>query len=80
MYIKKEDYEYFMGLFKSLDEAGQEKLVNRLRKAGSEKVGTGISKIKIYDDSIHDVQAIDPSEIITRTMIKKTYKSIKGGN
>ena len=77
MYINKEDHEYFMGLLKSLDEAGQEKLVNQLRKAASDKVGADISKIKVYDDSIFDVQAIDPSEIVTRTMIKKAYKEIK---
>jgi uncharacterized protein YnzC (UPF0291/DUF896 family) len=76
MYIKKEDYRYFMGLFKSLDEAVREKFVKQIRKAGKEKVGTDISKIKVIDDSIYDVQAVDPTEIITRTMIKKAYKAI----
>jgi hypothetical protein len=79
MYIKKEDHIYFTGLFNSLDEKGQQKLLSNLQKAGGERSGSDVSKIKIFDDSIHDVQAIDPSEIITRTMIKKAYKATKEG-
>jgi len=77
MYIKKEDFAYFEGLLKNLDEAGQGKFANLLRKAGSEKAGAEITKIKVIDDSIYDVQGIDPSDIITRTMIKKAYKAVK---
>lgn len=79
MYINKEDHTYFMGLFNSLDEKGQQKLLTNLQKAGEEKSGADVSKIKVIDDSIYDVQAIDPSELITRTMIKKAYKAAKEG-
>jgi hypothetical protein len=79
MYIKKEDHSYFMGLFNSLDEAKQQTFMNNLKKTGSERVGEDVSKIKVVDDSIYDVQAIDPSEMITRTMIKKAFKIAKEG-
>lgn len=77
MYINKEDHSYFMGLFNNLDEKSQEKLLNSLLKAGIERSGADVSRIKVIDDSIYDIQAIDVSELITRTMIKKAYKSAK---
>jgi len=79
MYIKKEDHHYLMGLFNSLDDVRQQRFINQLIKVGSEKVGADITKIKIFDDSIYNVQAIDPSEMITRTMIKKVYRAVKEG-
>jgi hypothetical protein len=79
MYIKTEDHTYFMGLFNSLDEKGQQKLLSNLQKAGGERSGADVSKIRVVDDSIYNVQAVDPSELITRTMIKKAYKAAKEG-
>jgi hypothetical protein len=79
MFIKKQDHDYFIGLFNSLDEKGQQRFLNQLRMLGRDKSGTDITKIKVIDDSIYDVQAIDSSEIITRTLIKKAYKTIKEG-
>ncbi len=80
MYIKKEDHDYLTTLFQDLNEGQVHNLMNRLLAAAKEKSGGDFSKIKIFDDSIRDVQAIDPAEIITRTMIKKAYKVVKEGN
>ena len=77
MYIKKEDFGYFEGLHKSLDEARRKKFLDILLKAGSKKIGEDISKIQVVDDSIYDERGIEPGEFITRTMIKKAYKAVK---
>jgi hypothetical protein len=66
-----------MGLCESLDEPVQEKFINQVRKAGSEKAGTDVTIFGVIDDSIYNVQATDSIEIFTRTMIKKAYKAIK---
>lgn len=79
MFIKKEDHNYFMGFFNSIDEKGKQKLLCNLQKAGGKRSGTDVSKIKVIDDSIYNVQAIDPAELITRTMIKKAHKAAKEG-
>ena len=78
MYIKKEDFGYFEGLHKSLDEARRKKFLDILLKAGSKKIGEDISKIQVVDDSIYDERGIEPGEMITRTMIKKAYKEARG--
>ncbi len=79
MYIKKEDHDYLSKLFQNLNESQMRNLMNHLLAAAKEKSGHYFDKIKIIDDSIRDIQAIDPLEIITRTMIKKAYKAIKEG-
>ncbi len=79
MYIKKEDYEYLRTLINSLNDSDMHDFMDRLLAAGKEKSGAEISKIKVIDDSLHDVQAIDPSEMVTRIMIKKAYKAVKEG-
>ena len=79
MYIKKEDFGYFEGLYKSLDEAKRKRFLEILLKAGSKKIGEDISKIQVVDDSIYDERGIEPGEFITRTMIKKAYKEAKEG-
>jgi hypothetical protein len=78
MYIKKEDFGYFEGLHKSLDEARRKKFLDILLKAGSKRIGEDISKIQVVDDSIYDERGIEPGEMITRTMIKKAYKEARG--
>ena len=78
MYIKKEDFGYFEGLYKSLDEARRKRLLDILLKAGSKRIGEDISKIQVVDDSIYDEKGIEQGEMITRTMIKKAYKEAKG--
>ena len=79
MYIKKEDHEYLMTLINSVNEHDMHDFLDRLLAAGKEKSGVEVFKIKVIDDSISDVQAIDPSQLITRTMIKKAYEAIKEG-
>ena len=78
MYIKKEDFGYFEGLYKSLDEAKRKRFLELLLKEGSKRVGEDISKIQVVDDSIYDERGIEPREMITRTMVKKAYKAAKG--
>jgi len=80
MYIKKEDFSYFEGLCKSLDEGKQKNFLDALLKAGVKRSGEIISKIQVVGDEIFDERGIDPSEFITRTMIKKAYKAAKEGN
>lgn len=77
MYIKKEDFNYFEGLYKGLDEAKRKKFLDILVKAGSKRVGMDITKIQVVTDDIFDVRGIEPGEFITRTMIKKAYKAAK---
>ena len=79
MYIKKEDFGYFEGLYKSLDEAKRKRFLELLLKEGSKRVGEDISKIQVIDDSIYDERDIEPGEMITRTMVKKAYKAAKEG-
>ena len=80
MYIKKKDFSYFEGLYKSLDETKRKRFLELLLKEGSKRSGEEtISKIKVVGDEIFDVQGIEPGEFITRTMIKKAYKTAKEG-
>jgi hypothetical protein len=79
MYIKKEDFGYFEGLYKSLDEARRKRFLDILLKAGSKKIGEDISRIQVVDDSIYDERGVEPGEMVTRTMIKKAYKEAKEG-
>ena len=78
MYIKKEDFKYFEGLYKGLDEERRKKFLDAIQKSGSKRTGTDITKIQVVGDEIFDERGIDPSEFITKTMIKKAYKSAKG--
>lgn len=78
MYIKKEDFGYFEGLYKSLDETKRKRFLDILLKAGSKRIGEDISRIQVVDDSIYDERGIEPGEMITRTMIKKAYKEARG--
>jgi len=77
MYIKKEDFNYFEGLYKGLNEAKRKKFLETLVKAGSKRAGTDISKIQVVGDEIFDERGIELREFITRTMIKKAYKAAK---
>lgn len=79
MYIKKEDFKYLEGLYKTLQEDKRKRFLDILLKVTAKKAGEDISKIKIIGDEILDVQGIEPEEIITRTLIKKAYKEAKEG-
>ena len=77
MYIKKNDFAYFEGLYKGLDEERKKKFLDILLKAGGKKAGEDVGKINVVDDSIFDERGIEPQEFITRTMIKKAYRETK---
>jgi hypothetical protein len=77
MYIKKEDFNYFEGLYKSLDEEKRKKFQDILIKAGCKRTGEEIKKIEVVGDEIFDQRGTEPQEFITRTMIKKAYKEAK---
>lgn len=79
MFIKQEDYNYFTGLYESLDEAGKKKFLELIKKTGSDRAGADITKIRIVVDDILDSRAVNPEDLITRTMIKKAYKAAKEG-
>ena len=79
MYIKKEDFSYLEGLYRTLQEDKRKRFLDILLKTLGKKAGEDISKIKIIGDEIFDVQGIEPSEMITRTLIKKAYKEAKEG-
>ena len=80
MYIKKEDFQYFEGLCKNMDETMEKKFLNALHKAGCKRIGEDVAKIQVVDDDILNEQGIEPKEMITRTMIQKAYKTVKEGN
>ena len=79
MYIKKEDHGYFMGFFSSLDEKIQQNLMSNLREPGGERSGVAVLISEDTDHSIFNVPSIKQSELITRTMIRKAYKTVKEG-
>lgn len=79
MYIKTEDFNYFESLYKSLDEEKKKKFLAMLMKTVSKKIGsTDIGKIQVVGDEVFDSRGIEQGEFITRTSIKKAYKSAKG--
>ena len=77
MYIRKEDFTYLEGLNKNLDQEGQKNFMEILLKASGKRSGEAVRRIQVIDDNIFDERGIEPQEIITRTMIKKAYKSSK---
>ena len=77
MYIKKEDHGYFMGLFESLSEADKQKFLVVLGKTGEGRNGVAILRLRLSEYDSSDRQAIDLKEVITRTLLKKAYKSVK---
>lgn len=77
MYIKKEDFAYFEGLYNGLSELRRKKFLETLVKESSKKAGINISKIQIVGDEIFNEKSIEPDKIITRTAIKKAYKIAK---
>ena len=78
MYIKEQDFKYFENLSKELDEKKRERFKELLVEACSEKTGKrDIGKIKVINAIFLIQNEIDNCEIVTRTMIKKAYKTAK---
>jgi hypothetical protein len=79
LYIKKEDFNYLEGLYKTLDEGKRKAILDHIKKEAARKAGEDvITKILIVDADM-DREALDSASFITRTMIKKAYKAAKGG-
>jgi hypothetical protein len=78
MYIKQEDFNYMEGLYRTLEGENRKRFLDLIIKHQTGKAGEFADKVKVVSDDIFDKQAIDPKEFITRTAIKKAYKSVSG--
>lgn len=78
MYIKQEDFNYMEGLYRTLEGQNRRKFLDLIIKQQNEKAGEFADKVKVVGEDIFDKQAIDPGEFITRTAIKKAYKTVRG--
>lgn len=77
MKIRRKDYEYLENLAAGLDPAAREWLrANLVAEAAGRSGVKDFGKITIVEE---DVEAADPREWITRTVIQKAYKAAKGG-
>jgi hypothetical protein len=76
MYIKEEDFHYMENLHSALNDDEKRRFLHTLLKAYGIRPGEFKEKIKIVGDDIFDVRGIEYGEFITRTAIKKAYKSI----
>lgn len=78
MYIKKEVFNYFEGLYKNLDDETKKKFTDAILKMAEKKTQVDIKKIDVVGDEIFDRRGVALEEFITRTMVKKAYKETKG--
>lgn len=78
MYIKQEDFNYMEGLYRTLEGENRKRFLDLIVKHQTEKAGEFADKVKVVGGDIFDKQAIDPKEFITRTAIKKAYKTVRG--
>jgi hypothetical protein len=77
MYIKREDFNYSEGFGKNHEEVKRKRLAVNPATVYREEEGADVSKILIIGDEIFDAKGIDHGEIVTRTVIKKAYKTKK---
>lgn len=77
MFIKREDYAYLEGLYRTLAPAQQEQFMTSL--LGKDKTGELGERVRIVGDEIYGEQGVDQKDWVTRTMIKKAYKDAKQG-
>ena len=77
MYIKKEDFNYFEKLYKSLEEKKKKSFLDILLKSTGKKSGQDIAKIEVVGDEIFDTHGTEPGDFITRTAINKAYKEAR---
>jgi hypothetical protein len=75
VFIKREDYTYLEGLYRTLGPAQQERFMTSL--LGKGRPGELSERIRIVGDEIYGEQGVDPKDWVTRTMIKKAYKDAK---
>jgi len=77
VFIKREDYAYLEGLYRTLAPAQQEQFMTSL--LGKDKTGELGERVRIVGDEIYGEQGVDQKDWVTRTMIKKAYKDAKQG-
>ena len=78
MFIKKEDFKYLETLCLGLDVEMKKRLLKLLAQAASVRAGEDLlGKVKVVGDEIIGERGTEPSEWVTRTMIKKSYKEAK---
>lgn len=78
MFIKKEDFKYLETLCQGLDVDDRKRFLKLLAQAAFVRAGDDLlGKIKIVGDEIIGERSTEPSEWVTRTMIKKAYKEAK---
>ncbi len=77
MLIKREDYTYLDGLYKTLTPPQQERFMTSL--LGKGRTGELSERVRIVGDEIYGEQGVDQKDWVTRTMIKKAYKEAKQG-
>jgi hypothetical protein len=75
VFIKREDYTYLEGLYRTLTPAQQERFMASL--LGKGKTGDLAERVRIVGDEIYGEQGVDQKDWVTRTMIKKSYKEAK---
>ncbi len=75
MFIKREDYAYLEGLYRTLGPVQQERFMTSL--LGKGRTGELAERVRIVGDEIYGERGVDPKEWVTRTMIKKAYKEAK---
>lgn len=75
MLIKREDYTYLDGLYRTLTLPQQERFMTTL--LGKGRTGELSERVRIVGDEIYGEQGVDPKDWVTRTMIKKAYKEAK---
>jgi hypothetical protein len=73
--IKREDYTYLDGLYKTLTPPQQERFMTSL--LGKGRTGELSERVRIVGDEIYGEQGVDQKDWVTRTMIKKAYKEAK---
>ena len=78
MFIKKEDFKYLETLCLGLDVETKKRFLKLLAQAASVRAGEDLlGKVKVVGDEIIGERGTEPSEWVTRTMIKKAYKEAK---
>lgn len=77
MFIKREDYAYLEGLYRTLTPAQQERFMTSL--LGKGRTGELADRVRIVGDEIYGERGVDQKDWVTRTMIKKAYRDAKQG-
>ena len=78
MFIKRNDYEYVVKLYESLDEETQKQFLSSFLKAVGARAGEDLRQaIRGVTEQIVNEQAIESKQWVTRTMIQKVYKEVK---